>query len=183
MMSRILVFTLTAIAVAACGGAVEQPIDGTVPAPASTLKSSTNDYVPFGVWDLVSLDRDGAIPTEVHDVLQLDLKQDGTVTARRCGKQYYEPGSVSVRCGDESSYDCFYGTVTREGDAWRVDLPDLPKGDIRDERIIETVQYGETIKIRYIMPKSSAGLFKRAAEDVRYSTSSSYTVGNCKAGG
>lgn len=183
MMSRILVFTLAAFAVGACGGAVEQPIDGTTPAPASSLKSANSDATPWGLWDLVSLERTGSMPAEVHDVLQLDLKPDGTVTARRCGKQYYEPGSVSVRCGDESSYDCFYGTVTRDGDAWRVDLPDLPTASSREERTIETVVAGEQIKIKYILPKSSAGVFQRAADDIRYSTSSSYTVGNCKSGG
>jgi len=181
-MRRILAFTLAAFAIAACGGAVEQPT-GNAPAPESKLKSANADVQPFGVWDLVSLDRDDTVPTEVHDILQLDLKADGSVTARRCGKPYYETVAASVRCGDEASYDCFYGTVTREADgSWRVNLPDLPMSDSRDERTIETVQAGETIKIHYIMPKSSAGLFQRAEDGIRQS-SSSYTVGNCKAGG
>lgn len=182
MMSRVLVFATMAIAVAACGGAIEQPVDGNTPAPSSTLKSASANVTPWGVWNLVSLERTGAIDMEVHDVLQLDVRPDGSVIARRCGKQYYEPGSVSMRCGDEASYDCFYGSVTQETNgAWRVDLPDLPSST-RQERTIESVTTGESMKITHIMPKSEAGLFQRAPDDVRYSTAESYAVGNCKSG-
>ena len=187
MMSRILLFTLaacaTALSAAACGGAVEQPNDGTIPTPASTLKSANSDATPWGVWDLVSLEREGSIAMQVHDVLQLDVRPGGSVIVRRCGKQYYEPGTVSMRCGDEASYDCYYGTVSREGADWRIDLPDLPTSSSREERTIETVVAGEQIKIRYIMPKSEAGVFQRTADDMRTTTSSSYTVGNCKSAG
>lgn len=187
MMRRILFFALSGLAVAACGGAVEQPVDESPPAPSTTLKSANGNATPWGVWDLVTLERDGALDMEVHDVLQLDVRVDGTVVARRCGKQYFEQNTESVRCGDEASYDCFYGTVSQvassHGAEWRIELPDLPTSDIRDERTIDTVTPGEQIKIHYIMPRSEAGLFQRTADDMRTTTSSSFAVGNCKSGG
>lgn len=187
MMRRILVVTLSAavaMTVAACGGAVEQPVDSTTPAPASTLKSASTDATPWGVWDLVALEREGSLDMEVHDVLQLDVRVDGTVIARRCGKQYYEQNTLDVRCGDEASYDCYYGTVAREDDGqWRIDLPDLPTASSRQERTIAPVEPGETMRVRYIMPRSEAGLFRRTADEMRTVTSSSFAVGNCKSGG
>ena len=58
MMRRILFVALGAIAmsVAACGGAVEQPVDDSA-TPTSTLKSANVDVTPWGVWNLVSLER------------------------------------------------------------------------------------------------------------------------------
>jgi hypothetical protein len=168
---------------AACGGAVEQPVDGNAPAPASSLKSANAEFTPWGVWNLVSLERSDDPALKVHDVLQLDVRTDGTVIARRCGKQYYEQNSLIVRCGDEASYDCYYGTVTRDESGWHVDLPDLPTTDSRDERIIDTITPGETIKIHHIMPRSEAGVFTRTLDDMRFVTSSSFAVGNCKSGG
>lgn len=183
MTRRILFFALSAIVVAACGGAVEQPVDESTPAPNTTLKSANADATPWGVWDLVSLERSDDPALKVHDILQLDVRVDGNVTARRCGKQYYEQNSLVVRCGDEASYDCYYGTVTRDGSGWRIELPDLPTSDMRDVRVIDTVTPGETIKIHYIMPKSEAGVFQRTADDMRTTTSSSFAVGNCKNSG
>jgi hypothetical protein len=180
MTRRILFFVLS---VAACGGAVEPPVDHSAPAPTSTLKSANADATPWGVWDLVALEREGDMDMKVHDVLQLDVRANGTVIARRCGKQYYEQNTLVVRCGDEGSYDCYYGTVTRDGGEWHIELPDLPTTDARDERTIDTVTPGEQIKIRYIMPRSEAGLFLRTADEMRTTTSQSYTVGNCKSGG
>ena len=183
MMRRILFFALTAFAVAACGGAVEQPIDGNTPAPASTLKSANADATPWGVWNLVSLEKADSTELQVHDILQLDVRVDGNVIARRCGKQYYEQNTLVVRCGDEASYDCYYGTVTRDTKGWKIDLPDLPTSSSREVRIIDTVTPGETIKIHYIMPRTEAGVFQRTADDMRTTTSESFAVGNCKSGG
>jgi hypothetical protein len=186
MMRRILVFAFAASlasSAAACGGAVEQPSDGTPPAPASTLKSANADATPWGVWDLVALEREGSMNMEVHDILQLDVRVDGSVVARRCGKQYYEQNSLVVRCGDEASYDCYYGTVTREESGWQIDLPDLPTSSSREERTIVPLTPGEEMKVRYIMPRSDAGVFKRTIDEMRTVTSSSFAVGNCKSGG
>jgi hypothetical protein len=186
MMRRILVFALAASAAlgaAACGGAVEQPIDGNPPAPASTLKSANADATPWGVWDLVALQREGSADMEAHDIMQLDVRVDGTVIARRCGKQYYEQNTLSVRCGDEASYDCYYGTVSRDETAWRIDLPDLPTSSSRQERIIVPLTPGEEMKVSYIMPRSEAGVFKRTLDEMRTVTTSSFAVGNCKSGG
>ena len=183
MMSRILVFALTALAVAACGGAVEQPVDGTAPssAPEPTLKSATTDAHLWGVWDLVALERDGDPDMEVHDILQLDVRADGVVVARRCGKQYYVQNTLIVRCGDEASYDCYYGTVSRDGESWRIELPDLPTSSSREKRTIETIVAGERMRVSYMMPRSEAGVFLRTVDDMRTATSQSYAVGNCKA--
>lgn len=186
MKRRILVSALLAIAalaIPACGGAVEQPIDPNAPAPENKLKSANVDATPWGVWNLVSLERDDDAALTVHDVLQLDVRVDGTVTARRCGKQYYEQNTLVVRCGDEASYDCYYGTVTRDESAWTIELPDLPTASSREVRIIDTVTPGETIKIHYIMRGSEAGVFERTADDMRTITSESFAVGNCKSSG
>lgn len=185
MMRRILFIAVAALAAAACGGAVEQPIDSTssADAPSSTLKSAHADATPWGVWDLVALEREGSLDMEVYDILQLDVRVDGTVIARRCGKQYYEQNTLVVRCGDEASYDCYYGTVTRDGAEWRIDLPDLPTASSREERTIAPVEPGETMKVHNIMPRSEAGLFRRTADEMRTVTSSSFAVGNCKSGG
>jgi hypothetical protein len=185
MMRRILFVALSgalALGIAACGGAVEQPVDDT-PVPTSTLKSANAEFTPWGVWDLVALERENALDMEVHDILQLDVRVDGSVIARRCGKQYYEQNTSVVRCGDEASYDCYYGTVVRDGSEWRIELPDLPTADIRDERTIDTITPGEQIKIQNIMPTADAGLFQRTADDMRTVTSQVNTVANCKAGG
>ena len=87
MKRRILVIALTAfalLATASCGGAVEQPIDPNAPVPENKLKSANVDSTPWGVWNLVSLERSDDAALTVHDVLQLDVRVDGTVTARRC---------------------------------------------------------------------------------------------------
>jgi len=168
-------FVLTLLGLAACGGAVDSSAET---APQVKKLDSTNlDALPVGSWNLVSLERDDAFTTDVHDVLQLEVRADGSLVARRCGKTYYEPGAIAERCADATSYDCFYGTVARDADGWRVDLPDLPTTSTSQERIAEPD--GEKLKIRYIMPKSPSGSFVREPEQDKASITS-VSTSNCK---
>lgn len=177
-MTRVLLLSVFAIGTFACGGAIEQPTGDEGPPPVSTLKSSTEDAPPFGTWELVSLDRDEPVRTEVHDIFQMDLRADGTATVRRCGKTYYEPGSVSIRCADASSYDCYYGTVSRDGASWRIELPDLPSAENDAQGLVE--YDGDRLKVHYVYPSATAGWFVRTDDAEKFATTSSSTVANCK---
>lgn len=176
-MSRVLLLTLVTLAASACGGAIEQPTDGSPP-PVSTLSSSTQNAPLEGTWDLVRLDHSGALPTEVHDVFQMELRADNSVTVRRCGKTYYEPGSVALRCGDAASYDCYYGSLRRDGDTVRIDLPDLMQRRLTEQGIVDREADG--IDVRYIVPNALSGHFIRVDDAQKFGTTSSSTVANCK---
>lgn len=177
MTTRALFLLLLGSTSVACGGAIEEP-DAHGAQPAATLASSTTDAPPFGVWQLVSLDRDGPVATTVHDVLQMELRDDGRATVRRCGKTYYEPGSVSLRCGDESSYDCFYGTLEREGAAWRIRLPDLLSDGPAEQGL---VRYdGDRLEVRHVVSSATAGTFVRMSDETKHDKASTSTIANCK---
>lgn len=178
MMSRVLLFTFSALFVAACGGAVEQPPTGQSVPPVSTLSSSSQDAPLDGTWDLVRLDKSGSLPTEVHDVFQMEVRADGSVSVRRCGKTYYEPASLALRCADAASYDCYYGRLRREGDALRIELPDLLPGESREEGIVDRNRDG--IDVRHVVPSAVSGHFIRVDDAQRFGTTSSSTVANCK---
>ena len=107
----------------------------------------------------------------------MELREDGAVTVRRCGKTSYEPGSVSVRCADASSYDCFYGSVRTDGTSWRIDVPSLPTTH-EDQGLI--AYEGDGIKVLYVVPTADAGHFIRVSDSEARAATSSSTVGNCK---
>ncbi len=177
-MSRVLLLVLVTLAASACGGAIEQPAPGDAPAPMSTLSSASQDAPLEGTWDLVRLDYSGRPPTEVHDVLQMDIRKDGSVAVRRCGKTYAESVSATLRCGDAASYDCYYGSLHRDGETVRIDLPDLMQGKTREQGLVDRSREG--IDVRYVLPNSISGHFIRVDDAEKYGTTSSSTVANCK---
>ncbi|MDF2696433.1 MAG: hypothetical protein K0S65_4816 [Labilithrix sp.] len=148
----------------ACGGAIQDDAADGGAAPKATHSSPVpTATAPFGTWDLVALDGmpggNGSTQTSGH--LVLELRQDGNAIARRCTKPYYESDLGVFRCADANAYDCAYGTVTRKGETWRVDIPDLraPTKTARGEVIVDD---NDGIVIRYILPKYAAGHFVRA---------------------
>jgi hypothetical protein len=147
----------------ACGGAIQQ--DDATDGGGAAPKASPTATAPFGTWELVALDGmpggNGSTQTSGH--LVLELRQDGNAIARRCTNPYYESDVGGFRCADASAYDCAYGTVTRKGENWRVDIPDLraPSKTARGEVIVGD---NDGIVIRYILPKYAAGHFVRATD-------------------
>lgn len=149
----------------ACGGAIQQEDDSqgakktfSTPVPAAGT--------PYGAWDLVFLEGmpGGKPSTQTFGHLFLELRNDGTAVARRCTKPYFDIGQSAYRCADSSAYDCLYGSVTAAGGTWRVDIPALgnTSKDARGEIIADE---SDTIVVRYVLPKYSAGTFIRVTED------------------
>ncbi len=177
-MSRVLLLTLVTLAASACGGAIEEPPAGGSVPPVSTLSSSTQDAPLEGTWDLVRLDHSGMVPTTVHDVFQMELRADGSVVVRRCGKTYSESVSATLRCGDGASYDCYYGSLHRDGDAARIELPDLMTDRSDDQGVIDRKPDG--IDVRYVVPNALSGHFIRIEDAKKLGTTSSSSVASCK---
>lgn len=168
-MPRLHGLALAALA-AACGGAVEQPADDASP-PVSMLSS---DDAPSGTWDLVSVEQPDKDPTklDVHDLFEMQLRRDGTATVRRCGKAYLETGAAaSLRCADDASYDCYYGTVVKSGSTFTLDIPDLFSSGRAGEGAL--TRDGGDLVVGYPMGSYRSGRFVRITSDTTSSAVSS----------
>lgn len=160
-----LAVVVSSSALVACGGAIqeEDPSQGGTD-PKTTLSAPLPASDPYGAWDLVALDGmpGGNGSTLTFGRLFLELRSDGIAIARRCTRPYYESELGAFRCADANAYECLYGTVVKERESWRVDVPDLrspTKGD-RGQIVADE----EGIVVRYILPKYSAGHFVRVTE-------------------
>lgn len=151
----------------ACGGSLQKDDSASNDGGAKNLLSAPAPSglppeTPYGVWDLISLDgmAGGNGSTQTLDQLVLELRADGNAIARRCTRPSYDPVAGTFRCGASDAYACFYGTVSKESDTWRVDIPDLHLPVIPARGVI-LPDANDTIVIRYVLPKYAAGHFVR----------------------
>ncbi|MBX3209124.1 MAG: hypothetical protein KF764_29090 [Labilithrix sp.] len=158
-------------ALVACGGRLQEddPGGGSESGSKTTLSAPgaiPATVAPFGSWDLIALDGmpggNGSTQTAGH--LFLELRASGDAVALRCTRPYYEAEVGEFRCADTTSYDCLYGTVKKAGDTWRVDIPEL-RAPRNGSRGVIVAEEDDTIVVRYILPKYSAGHFVRLADD------------------
>ena len=155
-------------ALVACGGAIQEEDESRRGSgPKTTLSTAVPSAgTPYGAWDLVYLEGmpGGKQSTQTADHLALELRNDGTAVARRCSRPYFEVGQNTYRCADATAYECLYGTVVADGDGWRLNIAGLGGTPKASHREIETGE-DDTITVRHVVPKYSAGTFTRVTGD------------------
>lgn len=136
---------------AGCGGKVDGELSGSstrplprAPTPPSVVSDTDDDTIgssgleegEWGTWQLLSVDGPDGSRQYDPPYVELDLHPNGLAYLWTCSAALSGSGE---RCPFHARMNCFAGTISADGGAWRVDFPAktgsrvTARGEIVDE--------------------------------------------------
>jgi hypothetical protein len=112
-----------------------------------------------GVWVMTRQDGEpGLADPKGPSPMELELSSSGVAYRSECARPAGEVATTA--CPPASTHGCISGTVKREGDRWRIDLPAIRVGGAPEQGETLLMTDG-TLFVSYINPSYSAGYFRR----------------------